>query len=580
MKRQMSLKTRIALIIALILSIGSLLTMFVIRQLSKVRFESEKYEEIVERQSRFDSALLDIFNRVTLSYLDLFDDSSQLTDYFSDDNNPKLEKEVFFQNLITSSQIDPDTFGEIIIYYENDFYRGLFQNRVVSYPDIAYLNLVMSSSNDTLDYSGIYTDDLNDNYMVFSRKIITMYPERESFAVVLFYVKVEVIYDILQTVTSPYELSDGFSFLVSDSSRMNYSLLHSVDMNILNSLDYHYETYTQTKLYDKQVILIASELSSVNSAYRNLDIDIITVLSSDRIFNDINLINRLILIVGGISIIIIAFLSRQVASKLTKPLDLLVQNLRHFSGFKQKSENFGTHINDEISELEQTYDEMIDQIVELIETNSLEMENKRKLELYALQMQINPHFLYNTLDTIAWMAKLKKEPDIEKLVIALAKFFRISLHKGDKYITVEEEFDLVKNFVEVQMIRFPHAFEVIYELNPEIRLMSTLKLILQPIVENAIKHGFVGLDRIGHIRISAKPEGDTDILFEVEDDGVGFLPTDDLFSEKRLLDGLGGYGLKNVDERIKLEYGRNYGITVTSVPNQGTKVIVRTKRIE
>ena len=578
MKRQWSLKTRISFITATILSIGALLTMIVISQVAKVRFEDEKYQEITERQSRFDGALLDILNRITLGYLDLFDDTSDLSDYFFDPLNDKSQKEAFFGDLLADSQIDPDTFGEVVIFYENDFYRGAFEDRVVSYPDVGLLTRVFTDAGDTLDFAGVYGDTENNDYFVFTRKIITMYPDRDAFAVVLFYVKTQLIYDILLTITSPLLLEDGFSYIETQSNELAFSIRPDLIVSGFHSVNWNEEAYALSELNGLRVILISSTLSEVKGTYRNIDFRVVSVLSYDRIFQDIVLLNRLILIIGGISILLIAFVSRQLASSLTKPLKMLIRNLRHFADKKTKTGLITPQFNDEIAELERTYDEMINQIIELINTNNLEMENKRKLELYALQMQINPHFLYNTLDTIAWMAKLKKEPDIEKLVLALAKFFRISLHKGDKYITIEEEFDLVRNFVEVQIIRFPNQFVVEYQLDSEIKSASTLKLVLQPIVENAIKHGFVGLNRMGHINISAKMDGTDDILFEVTDDGIGFLPTDDLFSEKRLLDGLGGYGLKNVDERIKLEYGREYGIRVESEANIGTKVFIKIKK--
>ncbi len=580
MKRQWSLKTRLSLITATILSIGALLTMIVISQVSKIRFEDEKYQEITERQSRFDSALLDIFNRITLGYLDLFDDTSDITDYFSNPINNKSEKEAFFSDLLDDSQLDPDTFGEVVIFYENDFYRGRFEDHIVSYPDVGLLTRTFENAGDTLDFSGVYGDTDQNEYFVFTRKIITMYPDRDTFAVVLFYVKTQLIYDILLTITSPLAIEDGFSYLENNSQDLVYSVQPELNLSVFSDISWDEDAYTISDLNDQKVILISSQLSDVNGTYRTIDFRVISVLSYNRLFQDIVLLNRLILIVGGISILLIVIVSRQLASSLTKPLKTLIRNLRHFADKRSKTGLITPQFNDEIAELERTYDDMINQIIELINTNNLEMENKRKLELYALQMQINPHFLYNTLDTIAWMAKLKKEPDIEKLVLALAKFFRISLHKGDKYITIEEEFDLVRNFVEVQIIRFPNQFEVHYELDPQIKTSSTLKLVLQPIVENAIKHGFVGLDRMGHITISAKLDGDHDILFEVVDDGIGFLPTEDLFSEKRLLDGLGGYGLKNVDERIKLEYGREYGIRVESKTNLGTKVLIKIKKTE
>jgi two-component system sensor histidine kinase YesM len=216
---------------------------------------------------------------------------------------------------------------------------------------------------------------------------------------------------------------------------------------------------------------------------------------------------------------------------------------------------------------------MTNQIDYLMKKNETIELIRKETELQALQQQINPHFLYNTLDAIAWLAKIKKETEIERLVMALAQFFRISLHKGDKFITVDEEVELIKNFIEIELIRFPDKFNITYNIDEEIRNVETMKLILQPIVENAIKHGISGLGVKGNITIKAYGQ-DGYICYEVIDDGIGFDPNSDCLNKKHS----SGYGIKNVDERIKLEYGNDCGVTVFSKPHGGTKVIIRFKR--
>ena len=231
--------------------------------------------------------------------------------------------------------------------------------------------------------------------------------------------------------------------------------------------------------------------------------------------------------------------------------------------------------DDEIAQLEASYNEMIERINNLIIKNQDDAEIKRKLELDSLQQQINPHFLYNTLDAIAWMAKLKKEPEIESLVLSLAKFFRISLHKGDKFITVEEEIELVKHFVDIELIRFPDKFTIVYNVDEEVKNYQTLKIIIQPIVENAIKHGISSLEDMGHISINAYLD-EGDVVYEIIDDGIGFNPPADLFTKKDPYQQTkSGFGLYNVNERIKLEYGHDYGVSVESKPQEGTKITIR-----
>ena len=152
-------------------------------------------------------------------------------------------------------------------------------------------------------------------------------------------------------------------------------------------------------------------------------------------------------------------LSLLVSSGLIRPINNLKERFKTSdieSDFKETEAVFA----DVIQELEISLNEMMKRIQELMELNAEESESKRKLELYALQVQINPHFLYNTLDAIAWLAKLKQQPEIERLALALARFFRISLHKGDKFITVEEEFQIIKNFIEIELIRFPDKFDI------------------------------------------------------------------------------------------------------------------------
>ena len=136
---------------------------------------------------------------------------------------------------------------------------------------------------------------------------------------------------------------------------------------------------------------------------------------------------------------------------------------------------------------------------------------------------------------------------------------------------------IIKNFIEIELIRFPDKFEIEYSIDPEIKNESIMKLILQPIVENAIKHGISGMEEKGHISVKAKDEGEF-ILFEVIDDGLGF-EADKGYTPKYSMSS-SGYGIKNVDERIKLEYGPDCGVSVESKPNNGTKVTLKIRKKE
>ena len=230
----------------------------------------------------------------------------------------------------------------------------------------------------------------------------------------------------------------------------------------------------------------------------------------------------------SISIVI----SIKASSSVAKPIKNLADKVDNFNPEKPeeyvlKNEVKKASTKDEIYMLEESYDAMIERIYELMEKNIKDMDEKRRLELDSLQQQINPHFLYNTLDAIAWMAKIKKEPEIEKLVMSLAKFFRISLHRGDTIITVGEEIELTQHYLEIQEIRFPNRFDITYDIDPNVKNYKTLKLLLQPVVENAIKYGMQ--EQSGTIVISVK-KIDENIVYSVKDNGEGFDVPKDMLS--------------------------------------------------
>lgn len=224
---------------------------------------------------------------------------------------------------------------------------------------------------------------------------------------------------------------------------------------------------------------------------------------------------------------------------------------------------------DEIDILSDSYYDMIGRIQMLMEKQEQDYSRQRQLELDALQMQINPHFLYNVLDTITWMAKLGGNKNIEEFAIALANFYRLSLHKGAKYVSVKEEMEIVHYFLEIQLRRYPGLFTYGMSLDPSVEDCRTLKLILQPFVENAVKYAFPNEEEAGRIEVRALPYGEGRILFEVEDNGAGFSPAE---ARKRNEGSRRGFGIKNVEERLHLEYKEEVELAVESEPGKGAKV--------
>jgi two-component system sensor histidine kinase YesM len=579
MKRSLGLREKILFALVGILLVSTLLMLFVIRGISRNKIENESREDIIERQVQFDQAFLNIINRITYTNLYLFDNSQDLYDVLESDQAVET-KQSFIDNLIVQAALDDETFGEIGVYYNYDIFSKALIDQRIDKPSIVKLESILS-----LD-EGLYfvetVDDISGNtYFIFARHIATMYPSREIFGLGLFYLEETLVKDALTLLTSELSADEAYSFVylneVNNPDRIIYSLMNNTYFDNQIYEDFNDSNLIISEVNDQRIIMIKSELTKTNQAYSNLDFSLVTVLDYNVLFADFLQLNQYILLVGLLSVVFLLFIATRTSEIITKPVKKLIDDLRSFQKGNKKEGLSTLNEKDEIYELEVTYNQMIEEIIRLIDENNTEMENKRKLELYALQMQINPHFLYNTLDTIAWLAKLKNEKDIENLVLSLAKFFRLSLHKGDKFIKIKEEVDLVKSFLEIEKIRFPELFDVEYEIADEVKEIETLKLIFQPIVENAIKHGFSDIDYRGKITIRAELK-ENDIFFEIEDNGKGFDADEDLFADDKLLTGLGGYGLKNVDERIKLEYGRDYGVSVLSVVGTGTKVQIKIKR--
>ena len=217
-------------------------------------------------------------------------------------------------------------------------------------------------------------------------------------------------------------------------------------------------------------------------------------------------------------------------------------------------------------------------IQKLMATVRSEEVNLRKTELKALQAQINPHFLYNTLDSISWMCEQGKNAEAVVMVNALARLFRISISKGHELIPIRSEVQHAQSYLQIQSVRYKEQFSYHFDVQEDCTEYLCNKITLQPIIENAIYHGVNGLVDEGHIEIRVRAEGE-DVLFTVEDNGVGMEPEqiEEIFRRKP--DGKSGIGIKNVNDRLKIWFGDAYGITIESVPDEGTKVTVRMPKV-
>ncbi len=276
-----------------------------------------------------------------------------------------------------------------------------------------------------------------------------------------------------------------------------------------------------------------------------------------------------ILTIGSIlaAFLLIILISRQIVRPIKKLLVLMK--------FVQKGD-FDVKIRlrsrDEIGVLAKAFNTMSNKIKRLIQEVYIDKLKEKELELQLLQNQINPHFLYNSLDAINMMADINNDTETSKMAMALGKILRYGISKNNHIVKISEELSNIKEYILLQEIRFSDIYQIRTGVDPDILEYTTIKLILQPLVENAINHGVYSLDYGGLVDIIGYKEG-RNIVFEVKDNGKGMDETKVASLNDYINDRNNSYksiGLKNVNKRIKLQYGDDYGITIKSEINKGT----------
>lgn len=284
----------------------------------------------------------------------------------------------------------------------------------------------------------------------------------------------------------------------------------------------------------------------------------------------------LVVFVAAFILFLMSLVNSYISSRITTPIRKLELSVNEIEkgNLNAKVDAEGSY---EIRHLGQSVQNMAKQIQVLMADIVSEHEKKRKQEFDTLQSQINPHFLYNTLDIIVWMIENEKPDQAVKAVTALARFFRISLSRGKSIITVKDELEHVRNYLMIQHMRFKNRFSYTIEAEDEVLELASLKLMLQPLVENAIYHGMEFMDGDGEIFISAWKEGE-DLYLKVSDNGLGMTEeqVDRLFSDTPHTGSSrgSGIGVKNVNERIRLYFGSEYGLSIESEPDEGTVVTI------
>lgn len=279
-----------------------------------------------------------------------------------------------------------------------------------------------------------------------------------------------------------------------------------------------------------------------------------------------------LLSIGLIGAIVIVFFALYVARQFTKPVSLLLSAMSHFA-VKQELVKLPADYRNEFGSMFNGFQKLTERVIVLYDSLKKEFRRKKEAEIAALQAMINPHFLYNTLDQVNWMAIEAGQENISEVLELMGKMFRIGLSNGEKFLVIQEEIAHMTCYLKIQQIRLGYGLKFDMEIEDALLDSFVPKLILQPFIENAVIHGFHGRTS-GNIRIMGK-RVDNDVIFHIYDDGIGIPPDWAQKPGRRT----GGYGIRNVAERIEIYYGAPYGITIRPFLSGGTEVTIRIQYI-
>ncbi len=356
------------------------------------------------------------------------------------------------------------------------------------------------------------------------------------------------------------------------------------EKNIVSSLDKKKlglrleEKYEDTRLYSSGSGYFQSVIDGHNFLVTHLDLSrpgwkLVNLVPLDELSQDTRIIQNITLyaVIGSFALCLLVIILFSL--KVLSPLKQLRKSMKYL-----ENENFDVNIevkgNDEIALLGKSFNKMSKRLGELINEVYAVQIKQKEAELKALQAQINPHFLYNTLDTIYWMCRMEKAMESSNLVQALSKLFRLSLNSGNEFTSVKNEVDHLRNYITIQEKRFEDMIKFNISLSEEVLECKVVKLVLQPLVENAIHHGIEKKGTGGKVDIGIYKEGEN-LVYKITDDGAG-ADEDEMNSLlKKVEEGNRGFGIKNVNDRIKLYFGNNYGIQFKSSPGNGMTVLVK-----
>lgn len=389
------------------------------------------------------------------------------------------------------------------------------------------------------------------------------------------FVMIDFRYDMLQKIFStnlPHENimfvidENGFFVYHPDSARLNHNIQDTEFGRIFSQLQLSEGKFEHKIGRQKKFVVY------YKSDYTNWTT--IGVISQEDMMQQAVKTANGTLVISVITLLIVLTIATIISYRMTRNIFKL-RNAMQNVGRGEFDTTITIKSGDEIEELSQGFNRMVIQIKKLLKDVKKNERQKREAELRALQAQINPHFLSNTLNTVKWLATIQKAYNINDLITALIQLLHVSIGKGEELITIQEELEYTKNYIIIQEYRYCDKFKVHFQVEEEILTMKIPKFVLQPIIENSLIHGLEPMEGEGLITIKGYKDTNN-IKIAVTDNGVGITADeiDKIFKEERNKNKkrFSGIGIKNVNERIKIHFGEQYGIHIESIPNVLTTV--------
>lgn len=417
--------------------------------------------------------------------------------------------------------------------------------------------------------------DENNSFIVVS-KLITDVTTKHPVAVLKANINIRSFTNVINNVS----LADtGRLFICSANHIIDYDT-SDIGMHLVNSTVLFNDMLTSGTNETRKIILGGD--SSLISTYpiKDTGMFLVGAVRIKEFRSTQNAISIAIVITALILLLFSLIFIWFVSFTITKPISALTSIMHHYK--PGSTTLIKTNSRDEIGVLFSTFNKMQITIKELLENIELESSIRKRAELKALQAQITPHFLYNTLNSVCMLAEKYKAKDIQEMIMAISKFFMISLSNGAEMITLEQEIEHVNSYMYIQKIRYADRFTLHTDIPEELKNNIICKLTLQPLIENCINHAFLDIDKVNIIELTARRNGN-DIIITVSDNGETFVDIDELnqYVNKKFEpdEPIEKYGIHNINQRIQIYFGEDYGLSYKENKPNGLTAVIRIKSL-